>query len=160
MSKATIFFFFIILLNAFFVLIFDKHKSSSISNVIIKPGMNLDEISRELFSKKIIKNPHIFKIWVKLNFSDKKLRFGEFNFERSNSIYDVTKKLINGDVVFRKLTIIEGSNKYELLNMLKEIDPKSSLEYDDLSDLIVADTYSYQITDSAERILNDIKKYQ
>ncbi len=120
--------------------------------------MNLEEISRELSSKKILKNPNIFKIWVKLSFSEKKLRFGEFIFEKSNSIYDVTKKLINGEVVFRKLTIIEGSHKYELLKVLKEIDPNSSLEHDDISDLIVADTYNYQITDSAERILNDIKK--
>ena len=120
--------------------------------------MNLEEISEELFSKKIIKNSNLFKIWVKLSFSETKLRFGEFIFEKSNSIYDVTEKLINGDVVFRKLTIIEGSSKYELLNILKEVDPQSSLKYDDVSDLIIADTYSYQVTDSAERILNDIKK--
>ena len=120
--------------------------------------MNLEEISEELFSKKIIQNPNLFKIWVKLSFSEKKIRFGEFIFEKSNSIYDVTEKLINGDVFYRKLTIIEGSYKYELLNILKEIDPQSSLEYGDVSDLIIADTYSYQVTDSAERILNDIKK--
>ena len=120
--------------------------------------MNLEEISEKLFSKKIIQNPNLFKIWVKISFSEKKLRFGEFIFEKSNSIYDVTEKLINGDVVFRKLTIIEGSYKYELLNILKEIDPQSSLEYGDVSDLIIADTYSYQVTDSAEKILSDIKK--
>ncbi len=158
MSKATVFFLLIIILNFFSELVFDKHKSTNTPNIIIRPGMNLEEISRELFSKKIIKNPNTFKIWVKLSFSEKKLRFGEFIFEKSNSIFDVTEKLISGDVVFRKLTIIEGSYKYELLNILKEIDPKSSLEYDDISDLIIADTYSYQITDSAERILNDIKK--
>ena len=158
MSKATAFFLFIILLNIFSILIFDKHKNDDKSNVIIKPGMNLEEISEELFSKKIIQNPNLFKIWVKLSFSETKLRFGEFIFEKSNSIYDVTEKLINGDVVFRKLTIIEGSSKYALLNILKEIDPQSSLEYDDVSDLIIADTYSYQVTDSAERILSDIKK--
>tara|TARA_A100001011_G_scaffold400591_1_gene516611 strand:- start:4853 stop:5683 length:831 start_codon:yes stop_codon:yes gene_type:complete len=120
--------------------------------------MNLEEISKELYSKKVIKNQDIFKIWVKLNFLEKKLKFGEFIFEKSNSIYDVTEKLANGDVVFRKLTIIEGSYKYDLLNILKEIDPKSSLEYDDVSDLIVADTYNYQITDSAEKILSNIVK--
>ncbi len=158
MSKTTVFFLFIILLNFFSELFFVKYKSSNTPNVIIMPGMNLEEISKELYSKKIIKNPYIFKIWVKFSFSEKKLRFGEFIFEKSNSIYDVTEKLINGDVAFRKLTIIEGSYKYELLSILKEIDPKSSLEYDDISDLIIADTYSYQITDSAERILNDIKK--
>ena len=82
MSKATVFFLFHYSDKYFFLLIFDKHKSSNISNVIIKPGMNLEEISRELFSKKIIKNPNIFKIWVKLSFSEKKLRFGEFIFEK------------------------------------------------------------------------------
>jgi len=126
--------------------------------VIINPGMNLEEISRELYSKEVIKNQYIFKIWVKLSLVEKKLKFGEFVFEKNNSIFDVTEKLINGDVFFRKLTIIEGSYKYELLNILKEIDPESSLEYDDVTDLIVADTYNYQITDSAERILSDIKK--
>jgi UPF0755 protein len=157
-SKATAFFLFIILLNFFSILIFDKYKSYDKSTVIIKPGMNLEEISEKLFSQKIIQNPNLFKIWVKISFSEKKLRYGEFIFEKSNSIYDVTKKLINGDVVFRKLTIIEGSYKYELLNILKEIDPQSSLEYHDVSDLIIADTYSYQVTDSAEKILSDIKK--
>ena len=78
MSKATAFFLFIILLNIFSILIFDKHKSYDKSNVIIKPGMNLEEISEELFSKKIIKNSNLFKIWVKLSFSETKLRFEIF----------------------------------------------------------------------------------
>ena len=102
MSKATVFFLLIIILNFFSELVFDKHKSTNTPNIIIRPGMNLEEISRELFSKKIIKNPNTFKIWVKLSFSEKKLRFGEFIFEKSNSIFDVTEKLISGDVVFRK----------------------------------------------------------
>ena len=76
MSKATAFFLFILLLNIFSILIFDKHKSYDKSNVIIKPGMNLEEISEELYSKKIIKNSNVFKIWVKLSFSETKLSFG------------------------------------------------------------------------------------
>ena len=32
------------------------------------------------------------------------------------------------------------------------------MKYDDIDDTIVADTYNYQITDSAEKILNDIRK--
>ena len=79
MSKATAFFLFIILLNFFSILIFDKYKSYGQSNVIIKPGMNLEEISEKLLSQKIIQNPNLFKIWVKISFSEKKLRFGEKN---------------------------------------------------------------------------------
>ena len=47
MSKATAFFLFIILLNFFSILIFDKYKSYDKSTVIIKPGMNLEEISKK-----------------------------------------------------------------------------------------------------------------
>ena len=39
--------------------------------------MNLEEISEKLFSQKIIQNPNLFKIWVKISFSEKKLRYGQ-----------------------------------------------------------------------------------
>jgi cell division protein YceG involved in septum cleavage len=89
--KTTIFFSFITLLNFFSLLIFEKNDNLNLTKVIIRPGMNLEEISRELSLKKIVKNSDIFKIWVKLSFQEKKLKYGEFLFEKSNSIYDVTK---------------------------------------------------------------------
>ena len=42
--------------------------------------------------------------------------------------------------------------------MLKKIDPNTSLNILDIPSNIVADTYYYQVTDSGERILEEIKK--
>jgi UPF0755 protein len=79
-------------------------------------------------------------------------------FNANDSVFSVCKKIVNGDIIFRKLTIFEGSYKYDLLKNLREIDPNTILSYEDIPDTLVADTYSYQVTDSAERILNEIKK--
>ena len=51
--------------------------------------------------------------------------------------------------VYRKFTLVEGMYKNELLGFLKKIDPDSSIEINDIPDNLVADTYSYVITDSA-----------
>ena len=49
--------------------------------------------------------------------------------------------------------------KYELLKILKQIDPNSVVSIYDIPDNIIADTYSYLATDTAERILENIINY-
>ena len=49
--------------------------------------------------------------------------------------------------------------KYELLRFLREIDPNSTINITDIPDNIIADTYSYVATDTAERILENIINY-
>ena len=44
--------------------------------------------------KKIIKNKFAFNLWIKFNFLEKKIKFGEFQISGKNSIYNVTKKLL------------------------------------------------------------------
>ena len=75
-----------------------------------------------------------------------------------NSVYNVTKNFIR-KYVYRKFTLVEGMYKNELLGFLKKIDPDSSIEINDIPDNLVADTYSYVITDSAFRILENIRIY-
>ena len=61
--------------------------------------------------------------------------------------------------VYRKFTLVEGMYKYELLKILREIDPNSTINITDIPDNIIADTYSYVATDTAERILENIINY-
>ena len=116
--------------------------------------MKLNEISEQLYHKEIISNKFAFKLWNKINFLERKIKYGEFYIEGRNSIYNVTNKLATGQKVYRKITLIEGSSKYDLLKILKEIDPKSSLKLYDIPDMIVADTYNYTVTDDSRRILD------
>ena len=116
--------------------------------------MKLNEISDQLYQEEIITNRFAFKLWNKINFLERKIKYGEFYIEGRNSIYNVSNKLSSGQKVYRKITLVEGSSKYDLLKTLKEIDPESSLKLYDIPDVIVADTYNYIVTDNAQRILN------
>ena len=65
------------------------------------------------------------------------------------------QKNFEGNTIFRKITIIEGSTKYDL-NSLKEIYPSSDLSYRDIPNIIIADTYFYEITENANEILENV----
>lgn len=158
MSKVTVFFVLIITINFFRSIIFEPYSLSKNTDVIVKPGMSLNEIANLLSAEKIIHNPFIFKLWIKVNFLEKKIKFGEFFFNENDSIFNISKKLVEGDFTFRQLTIVEGTYKYDLLEKLKKIDPDSNIKYEDIPNNIIADTYNYQATDSAYRILKEIKK--
>ena len=154
MYKELIFLSFLILFNIFYSLFFSYDKNIEKVSFIIEPGMKLNEISEQLYHKEIISNKFAFKLWNKINFLEKKIKYGEFYIEGRNSIYNVTNKLSSGQKVYRKITLIEGSSKYDLLKLLKKIDPKSSLKLYDISDMIIADTYNYTVTDDSQRILD------
>ena len=154
MYKELIFLSFLILFNIFYSLFFSYDKNIEKVSFIIEPGMKLNEISEQLHYEEIISNKFAFKLWNKINFLEKKIKYGEFYIEGRNSIYNVTNKLSSGQKVYRKITLIEGSSKYDLLKILKEIDPKSSLKLYDIPDMIIADTYNYTVTDDSRRILD------
>jgi len=152
--KELIFLSFLILFNIFYSLFFSYDKNIEKVSFIIEPGMKLNEISEQLYYEGIISNKFAFKLWNKINFLERKIKYGEFYIEGRNSIYNVTNKLSSGQKVYRKITLIEGSSKYDLLKILKEIDPKSSLKLYDIPDMIIADTYNYTVTDDSRRILD------
>ena len=89
----------------------------------------------------------------------KKIRFGEFQIIGKNSIYNIAKTLISGKFVYRKFTLVEGMYKYQLIEFLNKIDPSTSLKVTDIPDNLIADTYSYVVTDSAERVLENLANF-
>ncbi len=149
----------VIIINLTNLVFFSPNKLGSSVNIIIKPGMKLNEITNILYKEDIISSEIAFKLWVKVSQLDRELKYGEFFFKKEDSIYDVTRKLNAGKSTYRKITIVEGTYKYDLLSKLKLIDPSSELTVEDIPDEIIANTYKYQVTDKAERILENIIKF-
>ena len=152
----TFFFLSIVALNLIFYFFFKENEISDVKKIIIEPGMKLDQISKNLYEAKIIKNKFIFKVWVKINLAEKKLKYGEYSFDKRVSIDSALKKLTKGKSLNRKITIVEGSSKNDLLNLLSQIDPKNTLELKDISNEIIADTYFYDFSDNSRKILDNI----
>ena len=73
--------------------------------------------------------------------------------------YEITKKLNKGDYAYRKLTIVEGTYKYDLLSKTKMIDLKLNLPSKTYLMRLLLILYKYQVTDKADRILQNIKKF-
>ena len=147
----------IIIPNLLFYFFFKEEKINEVK-IIIEPGMKLNQIADVLKENRLIKNEFIFKTWVMINNSQKRLKFGEYYFNKKISVNIILDKLKKGKSVYRKITIVEGSTKSDLLKILNELDSYNSIKLDDIPNSIVADTYFYKVSDNSELILKNIVK--
>ncbi len=155
MIKNSIFFC-VISFNLIFILFFQKKEIANEVKIIVEPGMQLNDISKNLYDNDLIKNKLIFVIWVKLNFSEKKLKFGEYLFGGKISMNSILEKLKDGKSLSRKITIVEGWSKTQFLELLNNLNHKKLLYIEDIPDEIIADTYFYQVSDDPKDILDNI----
>ena len=156
MQKYIFLIIFLTLFNLTHYIFLKPYAINDSSKIIINPGMKLREIASLLNHEKIIKSEILFIIWVKVNNLEKKLKFGEYVFEGNVSLSMVSKKLLKGKSIFRKITIIEGSSKYDLLLKLKQLFPSASIDINDIPEEIIANTYLYEATDNLEKIIKNI----
>ena len=150
-------FFSIIFLNTLFYLFFQKIEIHDEVKIIIKPGNQLNQISDVLYENGLIQDRFLFKLWVKINSSEKKLKFGEYLFEKKVSLNSILKKLKDGKSVNRKITIVEGSTKSDLLSILNNLNQDVTLKYEEIPNQIIANTYFYHVTDNPKQILKSIE---
>ena len=138
------------------MLFYKKSEVFSSEEFVIKPGTKLNQISEILYDKNLIKNKLVFIFWVKINFSEKKLKFGEYIFSGNYSVDSILKKLKEGKSINKKITIIEGWSKSDFLFSLNKIDPNKKLSLKNIPNEIIADTYFYEFLDAPEDILNNL----
>ena len=151
-------FVFVLVINIFFELFFKDYELKNNKKIIIEQGMSLSDVSNLLKNNNIIKSKLAFKIWIKVNFVETKIKFGEYQFENGVSVNKIVSKLKNGDFFFRKFTIVEGTTKFDLLEKIRRIYPDQKIELNELSDFFVADTYYYNVAESANELIKNISK--
>ncbi len=151
-------FFLVLVINIFFELFFKDYELKNNKRIIIEQGMNLSDVSNLLKNNNIIKSKLVFKIWIKVNFVETKIKIGEYQFENRVSVNKVVSKLKDGDFFFRKLTIVEGSTKFDLLEKIRGIYPDQKIELNKLSDFFVADTYYYNVAENVNELVKNISK--
>ena len=72
----------ILVINIFFELFFKDLVLSNKERIIIQRGMSISEVSDLLKNNNVITSKLAFKIWIKVNFSETKIKFGEYEFEK------------------------------------------------------------------------------
>ena len=77
---------------------------------LIKGGEGVKEIGANLEKEKLVRNQYLFDFYVFLTGKTKKLQAGGYLLNPSMNIIEITKKIVSGDVIKEKITIIEGWN--------------------------------------------------
>jgi UPF0755 protein len=85
----------------------------------IEEGDGLSQISGELKQKKLIKNQFLFILHVFLKGESSNLQAGEYLLNSNQSSAKIADKIISGEVIREKLTIIEGWNLEDIAAYLE-----------------------------------------
>lgn len=127
---------------------------------IVENGMTLREVVEKLHKKDIIKNPASFLYISQLiKGIDPKVRYGEYFFEKNTSYYKILHKMVQGNIVFRKITVAEGLSTHSILELFEEYDglvgeiPKDIKEGE-----LLPETYFYSYNDSKSAVLTRMRE--
>ena len=125
---------------------------------LIEKNQSIDSIITNNFKNISIYERYIFKIFYKFFiFNKNKIHYGEFNINEKTSVNKFLVKISKPSNIRRKITIIEGSNKYDLNIKLSEYFKEPSLiSYNE----ILADTYYYSYSENFNDLHSKLKKFK
>ena len=85
-------------------------KSGSSENIefLAQKGEGDEEIAIRLKEQGIIKNNYFFGIYTIITGSDSKLQAGKYSLSPAMTIPEIVRKFVSGDVIKKKITILEG----------------------------------------------------
>lgn len=95
--------------------------------------VSLQSLSEDLAEKGLIRNPTIFRAFLRLTGQDKKIRAGYYYVKPSNSVLEMASLLTAGKQATRTVTIPEGKTSWEIYGILKSQFRLDSLVFDSLA---------------------------
>ncbi|MCX7876149.1 MAG: endolytic transglycosylase MltG [Melioribacteraceae bacterium] len=168
--------FFVIAVLFFAFIIPNKFSFSNPIEFEIKEGDTLEKITDSLYSKKIIPNKLNFRIAVFLKGADKKIKAGEYIFDKSLNYFQLVE-ILSGNVKYsqKKITIPEGVDQFQLASLLKNelgIDSTEfiglsksksfifslGLEVENLEGYLLPETYFFTSSMNSQNILKKLSK--
>ncbi|MBI5417157.1 endolytic transglycosylase MltG [Candidatus Poribacteria bacterium] len=170
----SLLFFFVTCISSFFLVknaISPAMKWDTNKIIMIHPKSSVKEISNILYSNNIIKSSFIFKIIAKISGQEHKLKAGEYEFQPSNDMIDVFKKIARGEFKKYAITIPEGFTIKDIADMLEskgivdknkflslisdaQILKKYKIDADSLEGYLFPDTYSFYKGISEEKLID------
>ncbi len=94
-----------------------------------KKGEGIKEISINLEKQGFIRYGFLFRFYVLTKGVADKLQAGDYLLSSSMATPEITKKLVSGDIIKNKITIIEGWNLRDIAFYLKEQELVTTIEF-------------------------------
>ncbi len=182
MKKAI--FLFLLLFLSFFFFLWQSLPLPSFQEKIflVKKGEGAFQIAKNLKKEGILRSEFPFLAYLIFKGKEKKLKAGYYLLSPSMKFYEIAEKLTKGDVILKKITIIEGKNKKEIAKYLEKegickkeeflekiklkywkekFDFLKGVEAEDLEGFLFPDTYFIKMEDKVEvLILKMLKNFE
>lgn len=128
---------------------------------LIEKGQGLFQIAKNLEKEELIKNRYFFDFYLLIRGKAKSLQAGEYKLSPSMTIAEIAKKIISGEVVKEKITIIEGWNLKDIGFYFERRGMFQAEElYDEMKELegyLFPDTYEIRKGESLEEIVKKMR---
>ncbi|MBI5419577.1 MAG: endolytic transglycosylase MltG [Deltaproteobacteria bacterium] len=92
------------------------------TKVVIPKGATSEEAANLLAADNVLLHPVAFRMLVLGTATGRHLKFGEYAFPDPPSAIEIWRKLIQGDVTKYSVTIPEGSNLYDIAEILEDLE--------------------------------------
>lgn len=132
---------------------------SEATEISIPRGSGVSSIAMKLEDEGVISYALLFKIAVRLQEQQSRLKAGEYAFPAHISMQGVMDKLVAGDIIVRQVTIPEGFTSFEIIEKLKstpELEPSPELIIPEEGSLLPG-TYRFQKGQSAADIITEMQ---
>jgi len=124
----------------------------------LQRGETVTHVANTLYRRGFLLHPKILILWADIIGATRELKAGEYSFAPGASVSSILQQMVEGRVIIRKFTIVEGWNFYDvkkalennpfIIKTLQGLTPeavakKLQLEYDHPEGLFYPDTYQF-----------------
>lgn len=111
------------ILKNFYEVLFESYSASGKVEIAIPEGTSTIEVLQILEENKVIKNPWLFRLYIKSRRQDKEIKSGEYEFDINSSYAVVLDKLIQGPPQPETFTLVipEGFTLEQIANRVEEM---------------------------------------
>lgn len=128
-------------------------------NVVIPKGSGSRLVAKSLYENGVVANKWLFLVAARWYQFDKLLKAGEYQFPAKISIYEVMKKIRNGEVFYHKITFPEGVTSAKIGEIINEIAILKGGEIVGISEgYLLPETYSYEYGDERQELIEQAQK--
>ena len=129
------------------------------TTVLIPKGAGRDAILRRLLAARVIEDPVLFRIALRLTGSAAKLKAGEYKFAARISIARVIERMVAGKTVLRRFIALEGKTTFEILERLRATEGlKAEITERASEGALLPETYSFALGDKRDALVARMRK--
>lgn len=99
----------------------------------VKPGESFKSVARHLEEQGLVSSAWKLELWARIRRSGSKVRVGEYALRRNFQPREIMSVLVNGKSIEYPVTIPEGSNRFEIADMLDKLKIVSREEFIELT---------------------------